>query len=617
MSKKNRFGQAFIDQLAKVSNKNSHYHKGKDTNSVNELFISGRLFSTPTQSLSIWRQLILMIFCLVLFFSLFLRLFHLQVVEGAKNRELADSNRIEIKIIHAPRGVIYDRNGVILAQNEPGFRLINKEATQSAGRYKYIPRDEALKMEVDNLTNQTIEVDNLRSYSLGEKSAHILGYISEITDTELKDPKFSNYKPGDRIGRGGVEEIYEKVLKGVDGGEVIEVDAQGKKIRTLRENKAIPGQNLYLTIDANLQEHAYKKLSESVSKSKSCCGAVVATDPSTGQILALASIPSYNPKQLAQALLNPNSPLLNRAIAGTYPPGSTYKIASSLAGLESGKITAKTIFHDTGVVQLGPYKFANWYFTQYGKTEGPVDVITALKRSNDIYYYLLGQTIGEDIMADTSRKLGLGKILGVDLPGEAAGIIPDNNWKQANIGESWYPGDTLHMSIGQGFILTTPLQIVNLVSVIANDGKQFPPHLALKITSPQNHLIKEFQYQNIQQNSFKKDNLQLIRTGLELVPKEGGTAWPFFNFPIPTAGKTGTAEFGHPKNKTHAWYTAYAPTTDPKIAVTVLIEEGGEGSTDASPVAKEIFRFFFSPDKNNLIKDTTPISSSSARTVGD
>lgn len=609
--KKHRFGRAFPDTIGKVRFKINRRTKNYDGQSWQGSIISGGAGYENAVFLSSWRKLVFSIFIFIAFSAIFVRLFHLQVVEGKENRDLADSNRIKVRTIHAPRGVIYDRNGKILAQNEPGFRLIEK--TDSETKISYIGRDDALKMEAESdLRYKDLEIDTIRAYPQAEKTAHILGYVSEINNEELKDAKFKNYKPGDKIGRSGVEETYEKVLRGTDGGEVIEVDAAGKKIRTLRRTEPVPGQNLYLTVDADLQKLAYDRLKEQTEKTQTCCGAFVAQDPKSGQILALVSIPSFNPRDISTALVDSSSPMLNRVIGGAYPPGSTYKIASALAGLESGKVTQKTIFEDTGVVKLGPYSFANWYFTQYGKTEGPVDIVKALQRSNDIFFYLLGQQVGEKVLGETSKKLGMGQKLGIDIPGEVAGVIPDNEWKVENMGVVWYPGDTLHMSIGQGFVLSTPLQINNLTAVIAADGKQFPPHLALKITDSKNKKIKEFEYNSLASYEFKKENLGLIKRGLEAVPKSGGTAWPFFTFPIPTAGKTGTAEFGDPK-RTHAWYTAYGPVENPSISATVLIEKGGEGSTDASPVIKDVMRWWFSPDKTDLVKDVGFVATDSAR----
>ncbi len=611
-----RFGKAFPDQISKIQSKVKHHSpKGYGGEEWEDSFINPVIDLNQSALMGSWNRVIFVIAAIIMFSGFFFRLFHLQIAQGSTNRELADFNRIQVKVIHAPRGVVYDRNGKILAQNEPGFRLIESSGSGEI-HFKTISREEALKLETDNDPRYyNLEIDSKRTYPYKEKMSHILGYVSEITKDEISLPENRNYRPGDKIGRGGVEESYEKVLKGIDGGEVIEVDAQGKKIRTIRRKEPIPGQNMILNIDADLQWVTYERLAENVRKSQSCCGSVVIQDPRNGAVLAMASYPSFDPTDITNALHSDNSPMLNRAIGGLYPPGSTYKIASALAGLNSGKISPKTIIEDTGVMNIDKFTFANWYFTQYGRKEGPVDMVKALQRSNDIYFYQLGQTVGEVELGKASKMLGLGETLGIDIPGESKGLIPDNDWKIDNIGDVWYPGDTLHMSIGQGYVLTTPLQISNMISFIASDGKQFPPSIARQIKTPDGHLIKEYRFDPINRASFKHEDLQVVKQGLAAVPTAGGTAWPFFNFPVTTAGKTGTAEFGDLK-KTHAWYTSYAPVEKPEIAITTMIEGGGEGSTNASPIAKEIYRWYFSPDKNNLIKDISPTASGAA-TLGE
>lgn len=611
-----KFGKAFPDQFQQVKYKHIPNHK-KKTQSFNDLLSFSETNEEENSLISPWRALSVVSILIIIFAIFFTRLFHLQIAEGKSNRELADSNRIQVKIIHAPRGVIYDRNGKILAQNEPSFRLVEKTETGQTKVTK-VSRDDALKMEVvgDPRLKQ-LEIDSIRSYPYADKTAHVLGYVGEINEEELESPQYQNYKPGDSVGRGGIEQSYEKVLRGVDGGEIIEVDAAGKTLRTLTKTEAIPGQNIYLSLDLDLQQTVFQKLAEQIQKVGSCCGSAIAQDPHSGEILALVSYPSYNPKDLGPALLDPNSPMLNRAIGGNYPPGSTYKIISSLAGLSTGKITPQTQFEDTGVLNLGPFSYSNWYFSQYGKTEGAVDMVKALQRSNDIYYYRLGQLVSEKEIGDMSKVFGLGKKLGIDIPGEIEGLVPDDQWKQDTFDQVWYPGDTLHMAIGQGFVLTTPLQISNLISAIASNGKQFPPHLAKKITDSKGNVIKEYKYDGSITNKLKQSDIEVIKKGLELVPKFGGTAWPFFTFPVETAGKTGTAEFGDPKNKTHAWYTSYAPANNPQISLTVMIEAGGEGSSVTGAVSKEIYRWYFSQDKNNLIKDITNVATDSARTLGE
>ncbi|MCL5784651.1 MAG: penicillin-binding protein 2 [Patescibacteria group bacterium] len=621
MAKRRNLGFSFSDEVAKVTSKTGHFKKGESPEWVDSLLpncgATSSSYFRPGQEQevqhSIWRVVVFFILCLVAFFFIFLRLFHLQIVEGKINRELADGNRIQIRIIHAPRGVIFDRNGKILAANSPAFRLNDPSSTEH--KVRMVTREQALEWEVKNDPQwENLEVDNVRTYPEGEKLAHVVGYTGEISEEQLKLPDYKNYHSGDRIGQTGIEAKYEKLLRGTDGGEIIEVDSKGRKLRTLRLQPPISGQNIYLAIDASLQEKLYDLLKDAVAKANSCCGAAVAEDPNDGKILALVSVPSFDPNvftkveddgAISEIFSRSDSPSLDRVISGTYPPGSTFKIVSSLAALSSGKVNADMTVEDNGVMNLGPYKFTNWYFNQYGKTEGLVNLLRALERSNDTYFYKISQIIGENAIADWAKKLYLGGKLGIDLPGEEKGLVPDNAWKQENYGQPWYPGDTLHMAIGQGFVLATPLQVLGFTSYIASDGNLYKPEL-----------LRDDKPKILAANLLPKEQIKLIKDGLKLVPKDGGTAWPFFNFPIETAGKTGTAEYGDPKDRTHAWYTSFAPADDPKIALTVLIEGGGEGSNVAAPVAKETYRWYLSPDKNRLIKDLYT-ATDSGKTLGE
>lgn len=571
---------------------------------------------------SSWRIIMLIALCITIFFSLFLRLFHLQIIEGATNRSLADGNRIQIRIIHAPRGVIFDKEGKVLAANAPAFRLIDK----TAEKVRLIKREEAMELEVKNDPRaKDLEIDNVRTYPMGEKFAHVVGYVGEISRAQLKNKEFANYRSGDRIGKSGIEAQYEKNLRGKDGGEIIEVDSMGRKLRTLRIDLPIPGQNIYLSLDSALQNKLYELTLQTLQKVGSCCAASIIQDPKGGQILSLISFPSFNPNvftnpqdenAIAQILTGKDSPILNRSIAGTYPPGSTFKIVSSVAALSSSKIDPYTEFIDNGILYLGTFKFSNWYFNQYGKTEGPVNLRKAIQRSNDIYFYEVGRTIGEQALIDWARKLRLGGKLNIDLPSEEDGLVPDDEWKRKTFGEVWFPGDTLHMAIGQGFVLTTPLQILGITSFIATDGNLYKPQLVDKIVAG-DQVIFEFKPKVLVSNIISDDKIRVVKEGLEQVTKDGGTAWPFFTFPIPTAGKTGTAEYGDPNDRTHAWYTGYAPVDDPKIAVTVLVEGGGEGSSVASPIVKEVFRWYFSEDKNKLIQDVYASATESGKILGE
>lgn len=617
--RRKKLGLAFSDELHKVSHMHGHFNKKKVVDvGWEDALLSNYSASQNGEITSVWRLVILAIFFLVVFFGLFLKLFHLQIVAGSENRQLADSNRVQIRLIHAPRGVIYDRNNKVLAENNPGFRL-GKEL---------ISRDQALELEAKrDSRSEELEIDAIRFYPFGQVTSHILGYVGQISEEELKDPEYGGYRIGDRIGRSGIEQIYENTLRGKDGAEIIEIDASGKKLRTLRKIDPIPGNNVYLSIDADLQKAAFETLKDGVDKASSCCGAVVGEDPKTGEVLLLVSYPSFDANAFTDPKRNrevegyfndSNSPMLNRVIAGVYPPGSTFKIASALAGLFSGKINSQTRIEDTGVMSLGPYTFANWYFTSYGKTEGLVDVIRALQRSNDIFFYKVGEMVGVQAMGETAKKIGMGKKLGIDLPGEVDGLIPTNEWKKKNTGEVWYPGDNLHMAIGQGFLLTTPLQVLAQTQFVADNGSLIQPHLVTKITRPDGSLVKNYRFDPIVKDIFKKSDMELIKAGLALVPKDGGTAWPFFGFSIPTAGKTGTAEFGDPKDRTHAWYTSYAPVENPEIVLTVLVEAGGEGSSVSAPIAKQIYTWYFNPDKTNIKSlDAYAIATESAKALGE
>lgn len=610
MKKRKSLGYGFPDEVTKVSLKGSNLKKIDEDDWKDQLIPNFDAYEQQEAQKDPWRDTILLILTLLLFFSIFLRIFHLQIVKGEASRQLADGNRIQIRLIHAPRGVIYDRNGKILAAHSPAFRLFDSKIKKA----RLITREEALELEVKNdPRSKDLEIDNVRTYPKGESLAHVIGYVGEISPQDLQKTQFENYRLGDRIGKMGIEAQYESLLKGIDGGEVIEVDSKGEKIRTLRRNAPIPGQSIYLTIDSGLQEILYKLMNDTLLKVGACCGAVIALDPLSGQILALVSLPSFDPNiftrgqdegEINKILSGSDSPILNRSISGSYPPGSTFKIVSSLAALSSG-VSADTTIQDNGEFYLGTSRFSNWYFNQYGKVEGSVNLVKALQRSNDTYFYRISQIIGEQAIISWARKLFLGGKLNIDLPGEETGLVGDDEWKRKTFGQGWYPGDTLHMAIGQGFVLTTPLQVLGITSYIAADGKLFRPQLVFK---KKNLLVSDL---------LPKENVKVISEGLKKVPKIGGTAWPFFSFPIETAGKTGTSEYGDPKGRTHAWYTSYAPANDPKIALTILIEGGGEGSSVAAPIAKEAYRWYFSEDKNKLIQDVYIPATESGRQLGE
>lgn len=582
-------------------------------------------------------------FLLIIFFlALFSRLFRLQIIEGKYFKQKTENNRIWEKNLPAFRGIIKDRNGEILVQNFPIF----KKQREGNLIQEYLTKEEVLKEEFIGKNKSKILTLSGRRYLYPEEFAHILGYLGEIDSQKYKenqkkcsfqknDSNCQIYLFGDLLGKVGLEEKYEALLRGRNGRELIELDANGKIIKTLVKINPRNGHDLLTTLDLGLQLTAYKSLAKAIENTRSeigekLRGAVITANPLTGEILALVSFPSFDPnifqnipsskdnlEYINQVLSSTEKPLLNRAISGMYPPGSTYKIVTAVAALQSRKIRKETVFEDIGVLKIGKYEFPNWAFLKSGVKDGFINIVTALKRSNDIYFYKAGEEIGIDTLAYWSKKFYLGKISGIDLSGEAEGLIPGDSWKRDTLGEKWFLGDTYHLAIGQGYLLVTPLQVNNWTNVIANQGYFCKPHLYYKSAQAEQDFRNEGKLQETKIVKTDKDCLNLgleegtikiVSEGMKLACMEGGTGWPLFNFKvgdprgkdpkiINVSCKTGTAEYGEKdadgKSKTHAWFTAYASSQKPEISVTVLVEEGGEGSDVAAPIAKEIFEEWF------------------------
>lgn len=573
------------------------------------------------------RHALLPLILTVMIFVLVTRLLFLQIVKGQEYKSLADSNRIKRETISAPRGVIYDRNGYPLVRNMPGFRI------KENGRVRVISRKEALEIQTRSESQSqelVIAIDSLREYIYPEEFAHVLGFLGEGDNQDLT------------IGKMGIEKKYNDILTGVPGKRLIEVEASQKELRLLGEAKPRPGQDLTTTLDLTLQKKALEALKDFDK------GAVVATIPATGEVLVLFSKPTFDPnlftigaqraerassnlvyKTAEEILSSSDQPLFNRAIAGTYPPGSTFKIITAAAGLEEDKISSDTKIEDIGILRIGKFTFPNWYFIQYGKLEGFLDIVKAIKRSNDIFFYKTAEYVGLGKLEEWAKKFGVGRVLGIDIEGEEEGLFPTEEWKKNNVGDNWYLGDTYHLGIGQGYLLTTPLQVNAWTAVVANGGTLHKPKLVKNTTNKQN--LPSGKSKPITQNFIKKETIGLIKEGMKQACSPGGTGWPLFKFKIPAspaggqnsklkidnrnffvpeeatvsaqfkdfihipvACKTGTAEFGDPQNRTHAWFTAFAPIEDPQIVVTVLVEGGGEGSNVAAPIAKEILEEWFS-----------------------
>lgn len=563
-----------------------------------------RELSYPSHDLLILIPLIALILA---FGIILLRLVYLQVLRNSYYERLSYENRTRTENIPASRGIILDRKGRPLVANIPSFKLVEEN------KVKFIDREEALTRlaageEVDN--------DIMREYLYPDVFAHVLGYVGQISPEELENPNYQEYTLLDIVGKIGIEKEYESVLHGINGRELYEVDAMGKKIRPLGKEDPIPGKNLTLTLDLDIQKMATDAMRE-VSR-----GAVVISDPRDGALRAIVSRPSfdanlfthplsYEPKGEYTSLEdvlgdNTRMPVLDRAIGGVYPPGSTYKLITAAAVLEEKKMDEDTIIEDTGVIELGGLRFGTWYYLQYGRTEGKMDLVRAIARSNDIYFYRAAEKLGDDKLAEWSRAFGLGGRLGIDIAGEERGTVPDHAWKVEVIGEQWYTGDTFNMGIGQGYLLTTPLQVNTWTNVFANDGVLYRPHLV----DSQKHILNK--------NFISDKTRDLVREGMRQSCETGGVAYTFFNFGvvnknikiddrdylrgassgadfvrIPVGCKTGTSQTPGDESEPHAWITVFAPFYNPEITVTVLVENGGEGSKVAGPIATEILKKYF------------------------
>jgi penicillin-binding protein 2 len=547
------------------------------------------------------------------------RLGYLQLFKGDYYRALSDSNRIRTQVIYAPRGIVFDRNGVALVRNAPGFRQTFKDK-----KPVLLSREQAIPLLAAK--DKNIAVDSLREYPYGQAMAHVLGYTGQISEADLKSGKYADKDPNDFVGKTGIEEEYEQMLAGKNGKQLVEVDALGKTVRHLGQTDPVAGDNITLTIDARLQQAVYEATND-IGK-----GAVIVSKLD-GEILAMVSKPTYDPnlftmdstysvssmsayKSVSEVLKDSeNQPLMDRAIGGVYPPGSTFKLVTAAAGLEGKIIDGNYRVRDIGVLKVGDFSYANWYYTEHGKTEpGELDVVRALARSNDIFFYKLAERVGVDRISEMAKRFGVGSLTGIDLEGEAKGVLPGKKWKEENVGDDWYLGDTFHYGIGQGFLLTTPLQVNMWTAAIANGGVLPVPHLLKDKKGEIDVKGKKF---------LSEGTISLIRQGMVDSCSAGGVAWPLYDFKVKNerlridgknflavkvssggaalkdyrevsvACKTGTAEHGGEKTLPHAWITLYAPAYNPEVVVTVLNESSGEGSNKAGPVAKKILDSYF------------------------
>jgi len=570
----------------------------------------------------------------------------LQVVKGEHYYGIAEGNRVRVKRVEAKRGVIYDRNLVPLVYNKANFllylvpidlprdddkrknifeqlvsmtqkitledleSLYDKENVGSLESYRpvfiddHIPYDEAIKLDLESesMPGIVITVRTRREYnSYAPSMSHILGYTGKINQSEL-DRYGEEYLPIDYIGKMGVEYFWENELKGISGNERIEVNALGKEKRILSQTEAEDGHNLVLSINIVMQKKLEEILLKHLDKLNLERASVVVLNPNNGEVLSMVSLPAYDNNIFARGISvaeygdlmnNEDKPLFNRAVSGEYPSGSTFKIIMSAAALEEGIIDENTSFLSTGGLRIHQWFFPDWRAGGHGMT----NVRKAIAQSVNTFYYSIGggyddfSGLGVDKIVHYGKLFGLGSQTGIDMAGEADGFLPTREWKKEVKNEKWYIGDTYHLSIGQGDLLVTPLQVAVYTSVFANGGKLYRPHLVKYMTSDNNAETVEISNSLVREDFIKDYNIRIVREGMRQAVTQGSAR--SLNFlPVETAGKTGTAQWSSKKDP-HAWFVGFAPYDNPELAFSILVEAGGEGSSVSVPIAKEFLEWYF------------------------
>lgn len=554
---------------------------------------------------------------------------YLQIYQGEYYAGLADGNRIRIVPSMAPRGTFYDRNGELLVTNRPGFSVSLLPLTAPISDDVIDRLSDLLKVPTDGIKTKiaghsgfnpiriktdvtpdivsiieeqksqypgvVIEVTPIRDYILKQEGAHTFGYVSEINDTELEKMKDEGYKSGDIIGKFGLEKVYDKELRGENGGQQVEVDVSGKPVQILGRKEPVPGDDLELTIDINLQQAAEKAVDEQLTQIGAHAAAAVVMNPQTGEILAMVSRPAFDPNLFAHGISskdwnqlnnNPYHPMDNKTITGEYPPGSTFKIVTGTAALTEGVVTPDEQIFDSGHHWIIPKGNAD------GEALGWLNFRTALAHSDNVYFYEMGNRLGIDRLEKYARMFGLGAKTGIDLPYEATGLVANRRYKEKNFDDGeWYLSETFDAAIGQGFNLVTPLQAAMVMGEIAADGKRYKPHVVNRIIAPDGSVVKDFQPELLSQLDVPEEDIKLVQDGLHDVTKYGTAASSFRGFTVDIAGKTGTAE--NSQGRDHGWFVAYGPFDNPNIVVAVIVENGGYGSQSAVPIGRKILEAAF------------------------
>ncbi len=560
---------------------------------------------------------------------IFFRIISLQVIKGEKFRKISEENRIVIYSQPATRGKIFDKNMDVVVDNKPSFvvlfsrqtmedeevknviikvarllqrndqfahTLIEKTKTIPGKNFSLIKiaenisKEQAMRLaeKIPQLPGVVVRIEPVRVYKWGTSASHITGYVREASLGELSENTV--LKAGDVIGKNGIEKQYDEILRGINGGSQVEVNARAVQKRILETVEPIDGDSIVLTIDKKIQTALSNHIQGHI-------GVAVAIDPNTGGVLGLASYPDYNPNlfvsglqswQLRYLLRSDKKPLWNRALQGQYPPGSVYKMVTAFAGLESGVITPQTVINCKGFIELGKYKQRFRCWAREG--HGDMRLSEALAHSCDIFFYETGLKLGPTKLNDWAEKFGFGKKTDIDLPSEEKGLTPDRAWKKAKLHQDWYDGDTVNMSVGQGYIWTTPIQIAQFTSAIANDGIIFQPFILKKIIDAQGNVKFENVPKIKRELDITAENFSAVKKGM-MEAVRYGTGKNAKVVGLSVSGKTGTAQ--NPQGVDHAWFVCFAPSEKPKIALVVMVEHGGGGGDVAAPIAGKILAEIF------------------------
>ena len=570
------------------------------------------------------RDIIYKIFVIFIFFGLILRMMYLQLYRGDKYAYLAEKNRFKLKKIESPRGKIYDRNGKLVVTNGAGYRLVYlKERDNNPEIVKEISEitdydEEFIKKRIKNgeifpYTRENVLVESLdeetahklmekiidypylqvqtyskRRYLYDTTASHSIGYVKKISEKEYEKLKDEGYSPRDIIGKDGLERTYDKELQGEDGYEYIEVNAFNRVQRRVAEEKVpVPGKNLYMTLDMELQQYMEEQFKEDKR-----VGAFIAMDPKTGELITMVSYPTYSLNMFSSQILNedwqkiindPGRPLTNKTIAGEYPPGSVFKVVSAISFLENGIDPKEKYLDRNGYYEIGKWRWRAWKAGGHGY----VDMKKSIVESANPYYYRLADQIGHKPIVETAHIFGLGEKTRIDIPGEKKGILPDVEWKKKIIGSGWYKGDTILLSIGQGYLTVTPLQIAVLYAAIANKGYTYSPHLAKSLVDFSGQKVEEILGKKHEIKNFPKKYYDILNDALiATVAQNNGTTKILRRKDITVAAKSGSAQNAHSKT-THAWVAGYFPAEDPEIVFTVVLEGAGGGGAMGGAMAKK------------------------------